>query len=78
VKRLVFGLFMRGCLTRLDAATTTDGPPAPQFADVIVRDAVTRRTTIRAMRLPTPLRIDGRLDEEVYLEVPPISDFVQM
>ena len=32
---------------------------------------------VRAVRLDAPLRIDGRLDEEVYAAVPPIDGFVQ-
>ncbi len=32
---------------------------------------------VRATRVASPLRIDGRLDEEVYQTVPAISDFVQ-
>jgi hypothetical protein len=45
---------------------------------VITRDAATHRATIRAVRITKPLRVDGRLDEEVYARVDPISDFVQM
>ena len=55
---------------------TFDGPPVPMPPAVISRDA-SGRTTIRAQRLATPLRIDGRLDEAVYASVPPISDFIQ-
>ena len=33
--------------------------------------------TIRANRLTQPLRIDGKLDEEIYKTTPAISDFVQ-
>ena len=33
--------------------------------------------TVRAVRLTTPLRIDGRLDEEIYVQVPAMSDFIQ-
>jgi hypothetical protein len=33
--------------------------------------------TVRAHRAVTPLRIDGRLDEELYKTTPPISGFVQ-
>ena len=33
--------------------------------------------TIRATRITTPLRIDGRLDEEVYGQVLPVTEFVQ-
>ena len=53
-----------------------DGPPVPVPPAVIARDA-DGRATIRAVRLTTPLRIDGQLDEAVYASVPPISDFIQ-
>ncbi len=33
--------------------------------------------TVRAHRVTTPMRIDGKLDEEVYRSTPPITDFVQ-
>jgi hypothetical protein len=33
--------------------------------------------TVRAVRLTAPLRLDGRLDEEIYGTVPPIDGFVQ-
>ena len=55
---------------------TFDGPPVPIAPSVISRDA-SGRATIRAQRLTTPLRIDGRLDEPVYASVPSISDFIQ-
>ena len=32
---------------------------------------------MRAFRVPSPPRIDGRLDEEVYRTVDPITDFIQ-
>ncbi|MCY4074696.1 MAG: hypothetical protein OXH04_04620, partial [Acidobacteria bacterium] len=35
------------------------------------------RATVRAIRLATGLRVDGRLDEPVYREVAPVSDFIQ-
>src|SRR5258706_1291836 len=41
-------------------------PPAPVPVEV------------RAVRVTEPLRVDGRLDEAIYANVPPISDFVQM
>ena len=34
--------------------------------------------TLRAVRLEAPLRIDGQLDEPIYTDVPPISDFIQV
>ena len=35
------------------------------------------RTTVRAVRVTGPMRIDGQLDEAVYRSVPSMSDFVQ-
>ena len=58
------------------AAQATVDPPAPVPPATITRTPE-GRATIRAVRLRTPLRIDGRLDEAVYAEVPPISDFIQ-
>src|SRR5262245_26090331 len=46
--------------------------------DVITRDTATGRVTVRAIRLTEPLRIDGRLDESLYSDANPASDFVQM
>ena len=53
-----------------------DGPPRPVPPEVVSRDA-RGRMTMRAVRLNAPLQLDGRLDEEVYRTVPPITDFVQ-
>ena len=33
---------------------------------------------MRAARAPSPMRIDGKLDEPAYAAVPPIDDFIQM
>ena len=35
------------------------------------------RATIRAVRVTEPLKIDGRLDERVYQDVPSLSGFIQ-
>jgi hypothetical protein len=53
-----------------------EGPPPPVPPAVITHDA-SGRATIRAVRLTAPLRVDGRLDDEVYSTVPAISDFIQ-
>jgi hypothetical protein len=53
------------------------GPPPPVPPGVVVRDGE-GRATVRATRLREPLRLDGQLDEALYREVPPISDFIQM
>ncbi len=54
-----------------------DGPPPPVPPAVIARDTATGRTTIRAVQLTAPLRIDGQLDDDVYESVASISDFIQ-
>lgn len=54
----------------------SDGPPAPVPPAVITRDA-DGRATVRAVRVEEALRLDGELDESVYLAVPAITDFVQ-
>ena len=59
-----------------DRPPSFDGPPRPLPPAVISRDAA-GRTTARAVRLTSPLRIDGRLDEEVYMNVQSMSDFIQ-
>jgi hypothetical protein len=50
--------------------------PAP-----IPPETVSRTTdggvTVRAVRIAEPIQIDGRLDEEIYSQVPAISDFIQ-
>jgi hypothetical protein len=53
-----------------------DGPPAPVAPAVVNRDSA-GRATVRAIRLPGPLVLDGRLDDEVYASTPSVSDFVQ-
>jgi len=51
--------------------------PQADSAPTIVERTADDKVTVRAVRVLTPLRIDGRLDEEVYASVPPISDFIQ-
>jgi hypothetical protein len=58
------------------SAASTEDPPPPVPPAVISRGD-NGRMVIRATRLAQPLRIDGRLDEEVYATIPPISDFIQ-
>src|SRR5688572_30985491 len=50
---------------------------AAQAPALISRDAA-GSATLRAVQIPEPLRIDGRLDEALYVDVPPISDFIQI
>ncbi len=53
-----------------------DGAPAPVAPAVYSRDD-RGKVTLRAVRLTRPLQIDGRLDEAVYHETPPIDRFEQ-
>ena len=53
-----------------------DGPPPPMAPEVMNRDEA-GRATIRAIKLTEGIRLDGRLDEEVYHTVPPVTDFIQ-
>ena len=54
-----------------------DGPPAPVPPEVITRDETGMEATVRAVRLGSPVRIDGVLDDVLYEETPSISGFVQ-
>ncbi len=55
---------------------TIDGPAPPEAPDVIARDE-TGRVTVRAIRLPESLQVDGKLEESVYRTVPSMSGFIQ-
>ena len=50
--------------------------PMPVAPEVVARDAQ-GNTTVRATRLTEEIRLDGRLDEEIYRTVPPITGFIQ-
>ena len=54
---------------------TSDGRPVPVAPAVVARGP--NGVTLRATRIATPLRIDGRLDEAVYDQVRPIVEFEQ-
>jgi hypothetical protein len=53
-----------------------DGPPPPQPPEIVARDDL-GRVTLRAVRLPEPVVLDGRLDDAVYERVPAVSSFIQ-
>ena len=59
------------------AGVTIDGPPPPVPPATVARDGQ-GQVTIRATRLPAPLRVDGQLDEGLYSTVEPIGDFIQV
>ncbi|MFN7984230.1 MAG: DUF5916 domain-containing protein [Vicinamibacterales bacterium] len=53
------------------------GPPPPTLPDTITRDDQ-GHATVRAVRVATPMKIDGKLDEAIYGTVHPASGFIQM
>ena len=64
------------CLLGAAASASAQQPDLqPQLPATVSRDG--GRTTVRAVRLTAPLRVDGTLDEEIYRTITPISDFIQ-
>jgi hypothetical protein len=52
---------------------------AAQTASItsLVERSANDQVTVRAVRVDSPLKIDGRLDEAIYSRVQPITDFIQ-
>src|SRR4249920_488649 len=61
------------CLSASGASAQTK----PSEGPAVVRDDA-GRTSIRAARLNSPLRLDGVLDEAIYETFPGISGFTQL
>lgn len=64
--------------TTSEPAPSATSPAAAALtgSSAVARNAEGRRT-VRATRISQPIQIDGRLDDEVYRNVPPITGFVQ-
>jgi hypothetical protein len=58
-------------------AIVIDGSPAPEAPETMTRDA-RNRATVRAIKLTEPLRLDGKLDEEVYGATKPFGGMLQV
>ena len=69
------GLLILGGSMGASAQSGGAGIVAP-VASVLSHDAE-GKVVIRATRVPQPIRIDGRIDEEVYKQVPAITEFIQ-
>ncbi|HUR35333.1 MAG TPA: DUF5916 domain-containing protein, partial [Vicinamibacterales bacterium] len=54
-----------------------DGPAIPVPPEVMTRNDA-GQATIRAIKLTSPLRVDGQLDEEVYAREKPFGGFLQV
>jgi Domain of unknown function (DUF5916)/Carbohydrate family 9 binding domain-like len=62
----------------VSALTTIAAPAAAQLAvESLVSRVAPDDVTVRAVRLDTPLDLDGRLDDAVYARVAPFTDFIQ-
>ena len=53
-----------------------EGPPAPEPPRVIARDS-NGGVTVRAVRIPEPVVLDGKLDDPYYTQTPAIDGFIQ-
>jgi hypothetical protein len=66
---------------RIDAqaqsVTTIDGPAIPVPPEVITRSP-TGQATVRAIKLTSPLKVDGQLDEDVYTREKPFGGLIQV
>lgn len=59
------------------ATRPIDGPPAPVAPQVFARDATNNKTTVRALKLTEPLKLDGVLDEPFYARELPFDGMLQ-
>jgi hypothetical protein len=59
------------------AAQEITAPPPPIAPEVMTRNAA-GQVSIRAIKLTSPLRVDGRLDEEVYAREKSFGGFLQV
>ncbi len=60
------------------AVSLVPNAPTPPVAPATINRDDAGRATVRAVRVTQPIRIDGTLDEAVYRDVPPMSDFIQV
>ena len=69
-------LSAQGGPTVAPAAAPASAAAASAAAEPVIQRAA-GGTVIRATRITTPLKIDGRIDDAAYREVAPITDFIQ-
>jgi hypothetical protein len=74
--RLAIGVLLLMSAVANAGAQVEGGPAAPTGSEMMTRDEQ-GRVTLRATRVSTPIRIDGRLDEELYQSTRSITGFVQ-
>jgi len=69
-------LFLTLSRAGLGVSTGDDTPPVPVPPEVVARDSE-GRVTVRAVRLPGPLEVDGLLEDRAYSVIPAIEGFIQ-
>src|SRR5688572_3755327 len=74
---LVSAAVLAAALAGPAAAQTGRDGAAALVAPATVTHDERGRATVRAVRIAEPLRLDGRLDEEVYRSTLPIDGFLQ-
>src|SRR5262245_50752366 len=74
---IVSALVLNASDLAAQSSRVIDGPEAPVAPAVITRDD-NGKVTIRAIKLETPLHLDGKLDEEVYQREQSFGGFVQV
>jgi hypothetical protein len=73
---LVFTLLGAPAFAQQASGVPLDHPPAPTVPQMITRDDL-GQATMRTVRLPGPLVLDGRLDEPFYRDIAAVGDFIQ-
>ena len=71
-RRAALGLALSAVLVGSSSASAQ----VPELPEVIVRDG-SGVATIRTLRTPSPIIVDGQLEEAVYRDVKPFGEFVQ-
>jgi len=77
--RQVVGALGVMCAASAHAQSTPviDGPPRPVAPAVITRNPL-GQATVRGIKLTSPLKVDGRLDDEIYTREQPFGGLIQV
>ena len=73
----IIALSVLSAAAHAQSTVVIDGPPAPVAPAVITRDSA-GQATVRAIKLATPLKLDGVLDDAVYTSEAPFDGMLQV
>jgi hypothetical protein len=76
-RRAVAPALVQGVLAFCVAANATTSDAQPITVSSLVERLAPDQVTVRAVRLETPLALDGQLDDAVYSRVAALTDFLQ-